>query len=100
MKRGMAGKTRRGAPPLPRQRTALRVVQVTLLGVGLYLAWLATLAWSAYVRSSAASSIGTGRAAPVGLGEVVVLGAGALLFFGFAVAMGMRAVRGPAPPDV
>ena len=33
MKRGLSGKTRRGAPSLPRQRLALRVVQLTLAGL-------------------------------------------------------------------
>lgn len=78
----MSGRGRRGAPPLPRQRAALRVVQLTLVALGIVLALMAV------------PSRGVGR------GETTVLGAGALLSVASAVAMGLRTVRGPRPPDL
>lgn len=98
MKRGMSGKNRRGSPPLPRQRKALRVVQFTLLGVAVTLAALAAGALSRSQHPlSAAATLGTpGRE---GLGEAVALAGGALGFAGLALSMGLRVVRGPDPSD-
>ena len=81
MKRGLAGKTRRGAPPLPQQRRALRVVQITLLGLAVFTSWLA------FSESS-------------DTGESIALLLVAALSLAGALAMGFRLVRGPAPPEL
>lgn len=84
----MSGRGRRGAPPLPRQRAALRVVQLTLVVLGIVLALMAVRAW------------GAARASAAGGGEAAVLSAGAVLSASAAAAMGLRTVRGPRPPDL
>lgn len=86
MKRGLSGKTRRGAPPEARQRLGLRVLQLTILGLGVFLAVKAVTALASY-RSAT-------------LGETMFLGAGALLCFGVVLWMGGRAIRGPRPPSI
>jgi hypothetical protein len=86
VKRGMSGRGRGGAPPLPRQRGALRVVQLTLVMLG---AFLLNLAYTSYANRSAPD-----------LGEVFVLGAVGLAAAAFALWMGIRAVRGPQPPSL
>jgi hypothetical protein len=92
----MAGRTRRGAPPLRRQRGALRVVQVTLLALAAMLGLLASRAWSG--RGAADSPLaGT---SPSGMAEVVVLGVLAVLAAAGALAIGVRTVRGPEPPTL
>lgn len=96
MKRGLAGKTRRGSPPLPRQRKALRVVQLTLLAIGVVLVALAVSAFHqhAHPLTTAMAVDPTDRP---GLGEVFVLMTGAIAFLGLAWGMGVRVVRGPEP---
>src|SRR5712691_12635616 len=96
MKRGMCGKTRRGSPPLPRQRKALRVVQLTLIGLGVVLAVLAVSAFNQH-RHPLEAAATLGAQSGHGLGEVAALGAGAVAFAGLALAMGTRVVRGPEP---
>lgn len=98
MKRGMSGKNRRGSPPLPRQRKALRVVQLTLLGVAVAVGLLAVAALHRYQHPLAASAT-LGIPGREGLGEVAVLVVGALGFAGLALSMGLRVVRGPDPRD-
>lgn len=96
MKRGMSGRTRRGSPPLPRQRKALRVVQLTLIALAVSLALLAASALNQ--RSHPLPTAATlGAPSRHGLGEVVALGAGALAIAALAAKMGMRVVRGPEP---
>lgn len=90
VKKAISGKGRRGAPPLPRQRGALRVVQVTLLLLGAFLAYLAYESWVAY-REAVPNA---------GLDEAVALGAAAALAAGGALWMGIRTVRGPQPPSL
>lgn len=85
VKKAISGKGRRGAPPLPRQRGALRVVQLTLLALAVL---AGRLSWDAYAG-------GAGY-----LGEVVVLALVALLFVASALWMGVRTVRGPQPPEL
>ncbi|HEU5002108.1 MAG TPA: hypothetical protein VFW71_04940 [Actinomycetota bacterium] len=98
MKRAMSGKTRRGSPPLPRQRKALRVVQLTFLGLAGALALLTAGAWRSHQHPlGAASTLGTQSGS--GLGEVVALGLGVVAFAGLAAGMGLRVVRGPEPRD-
>ena len=98
MKRGMSGKTRRGSPPLPRQRKALRVVQLTLLAVAVAVALLAVAALHRHQHPlAAADTLGTPDRE--GLGEVLVLAVGALGFAGLSLGMGLRVVRGPDPRD-
>ncbi len=80
MKRAIAGKGRRGAPPLPRQRMALRVVQVTLVALAASLVRLAALG--------------------NGIQERVGLASAAIGSVSFAVWMGIRTVRGPRPPSI
>ena len=95
MKRGLAGKTRRGAPPLTQQRRALRVVQLTFVGLAVVFGWWA---WRALeLRNSAGGSLG--EATP-SLSDVIGLGAVALLALAAAIVMGFRAVRGPEPPKI
>jgi len=96
MKRGLSGKTRRGSPPLPRQRKALRVVQLTLLGLAVCLVVLAALAVNQR-RHPMGPAAALGASAGHGIGEVVALGAGAIALGGLALAMGVRVVRGPDP---
>lgn len=98
MKRGMSGKTRRGSPPLPRQRKALRVVQLTLLGIAIVLGALAASAWSQH-RHPLSSVAAIGQTSTVGLGEMAILILGALGFLALALAMGLRVVRGPEPDE-
>lgn len=85
VKKAISGRGRRGAPPLPRQRGALRVVQVTLAGLALFLLQLA------YASSS------DGGAAP---SEAAVLFAVGLTCGAYALWMGVRTVRGPQPPSL
>lgn len=85
VKKAISGKGRRGAPPLPRQRGALRVVQVTLLALA---GLLGKLAFDSY--SEAAGY----------LGEVVVLGSVAAMLVAGALWMGVKVVRGPQPPEL
>jgi hypothetical protein len=92
----MSGKTRRGSPPLPRQRKALRVVQLTLVGLAVCLAVLAVSAVNQH-RHPLAPGATLGAPSGHGIGEVVALGAGALALAGLAFAMGIRVVRGPEP---
>jgi len=96
MKRGLSGKTRRGSPPLPRQRKALRVVQVTLVGLAVCLVVLAASAVHQRRHPLAPGAV-LGASGGHGFGEVVALGAGAIALGGLAVAMGIRVVRGPDP---
>ena len=92
MKRGIAGRGRRGSPPLPRQRTALRVVQLTLLAVSVVLAVFAARALEG--RATAAPN------ASSRISEVVALAGVAAMFLAVAVWMGLRTVRGPEPPSL
>lgn len=98
MKRGLAGKTRRGAPPLPQQRRALRVVQITLIGLALWFGRLSVNAWVAYERPATPSAAQLAGIEQATLGEVVLLALIALGFLAGAIAMGLRIVRGPEPP--
>ena len=90
VKRAISGKGRRGAPPLPRQRGALRVVQISLLGLAAFLGNLAYRSWLAY----------RGQAPNSGLDEVVALAAVTLATVAGVVWMGLRTVRGPQPPSL
>ena len=92
----MSGKTRRGSPPLPRQRKALRIVQLTFLGLAACLALLAVSALNQH-RHPLAPDTTLGAPTGHGLGEVVALAAGAVGLAGMAYAMGIRVVRGPDP---
>ena len=96
MKRGMSGKTRRGSPPLPRQRKALRIVQFTLVGLAVCLALLgySALNQRRHPLPAAATLGAPGRH---GMGEVLALGAGAVGLAALAFRMGIRVVRGPEP---
>jgi hypothetical protein len=96
MKRGLSGKTRRGSPPLPRQRKALRIVQLTLLGLAICLVALAASAVNQR-RHPLGHAATMGASGGHGIGEVVALGAGAVALGGLALAMGVRVVRGPDP---
>ena len=100
MKRGLSGKTRRGSPPLPRQRKALRVVQLTLAALGVCLVLLAASALHQHRHPLAPGAV-LGASGGHGFGEVVALAVGAVALVGLAVAMGIRVVRGPDPhlPD-
>lgn len=98
MQRGISGKTRRGAPPLTRQRRALRVVQLTLLGLAVFLGTLAIKAWREYSHPPSVEARVLEGASPAGAGEVVVLTVGAIGFGLGSLAMGVRRVRGPEPP--
>ncbi|MGH2706322.1 MAG: hypothetical protein ACRDJ4_14925 [Actinomycetota bacterium] len=97
MKRGLSGRSRRGSPPLPRQRAALRVVQITLLGVSVVLAVMAIRAYSA---ASGPAPRALEAVTTAGFGEVAFLAVASLLFAGLAAAMGLRAIRGPEPPKL
>src|SRR5437879_13701145 len=101
MKRGLSGKTRRGSPPLPRQRKALRVVQFTLMGLAVCLVVLAASALHQRRHLLAPGAV-LGASGGHGFGEVVALGAGAVGLGSLAVVMGVRVVRGPDPrlPEV
>lgn len=89
VKRAISGKGRRGAPPLPRQRGALRVVQVTLLLLAAFLGNLAFLAWVNY----------SGNDPNTGIDQVAALSVAALLSVSGCLWMGIRTVRGPQPPS-
>lgn len=80
MKRQMGAAGRKGSPPLPRQRRALRVTQLTLIMLAI---WLVRL-------------IGESQDIP----GAVVLGLAAVFLTTFAVWMGVRTVRGPVPPEL
>jgi hypothetical protein len=99
MKRGMSGKTRRGAPPLKRQRKALRVLQLTLAAISVTLGLFALRAWDQY-RHPDSEAVELGRSAEASLAEVAVLGAGAALFAGWALSIGLRVPRGPELPSL
>lgn len=98
MKRGVSGKARRGSPPLPRQRMALRVVQITLVALALMLALLAYDGLRR--RSEPPPSTSVTASGPASVIEVAGLAAGAVLSAGAALAMGVRTVRGPRPPSL
>lgn len=89
MKRAIAAKGRKGSPPLPRQRMALRLVQLTLVGIAFCLAWMAYQAGEADIYSKA-----------VRFEEVVGLSIAGLAFLMLAFWMGFRTVRGPQPPTL
>ena len=89
VKQAISGKGRRGAPPLPRQRGALRVVQLTLLGLAIFLGNLGYLAWSNY----------GGGDPNTGLEQVVALSVAALGSLAGCLWMGFSTVRGPQPPS-
>jgi hypothetical protein len=96
VKRGLSGKTRRGSPPLPRQRKALRVVQLTFVGLAVCLALLAASALRQHGHPLASTAV-LGAPGGHGLGEVLALALGAAALLGLALAMGIRVVRGPDP---
>jgi len=85
VKRGMAGRGRGGAPPLPRQRWALRIVQVTLAVLAVFVLNLAFNALTSPERE---------------LPEALVLAAVGAVAAGWALWMGVRTVRGPQPPSL
>ncbi len=89
VKQAISGKGRRGAPPLPRQRGALRVVQLTLLALAAFLGYLAYRSWTAYAGSQPNA----------GLDEVIGLALMALLTLYGCLWMGLKTVRGPQPPS-
>ncbi|HVF12409.1 MAG TPA: hypothetical protein VNA87_04915 [Actinomycetota bacterium] len=89
MKRAIAAKGRKGSPPLPRQRMALRLVQLTLVGIAVCLVWMA-------YQAGEADSYSKG----VRFEEVVGLSIAALAFLLLAFWMGFRTVRGPQPPTL
>ncbi|MEO7803382.1 MAG: hypothetical protein ABIS18_02810 [Actinomycetota bacterium] len=80
MKRTMGGAGRKGSPPLPRQRRALRVTQITLVALSV---WCVTL---------------IGELDDI-LGVVFMVLAAVMLLI-TAVWMGIRTVRGPIPPQL
>jgi TRAP-type C4-dicarboxylate transport system permease small subunit len=100
MKRGLAGRTRRGAPPLPQQRRALRVVQIVLFGLSVLLGWLTVQSWSSFTESPATGVAALGQTVETGIGQVIVLFILTLAAFAGALAMGLRIVRGPTPPEL
>lgn len=89
VKQAISGKGRRGAPPLPRQRGALRVVQLTLGVLAAFLGNLAYGSWTAYAGSRPNS----------GIDEVAGLALMALLSLYCCLWMGLKTVRGPQPPS-
>jgi len=84
----MTGKGRRGSPPLPRQRRALRVVQLTLITMAVVALWLAAERKPGLLAGQKGV-----------LAEVVVLAGLAISFLALAAWMGLRTVRGPQPPS-
>lgn len=98
MQRGISGKTRRGAPPLPRQRKGLRVVQLTLAALAVFMALLAISAWSGFRDPPSLVTQHLEGSRPRNLAEVAILGAGAIALAAASFAMGVRTVRGPEPP--
>ncbi|MGQ0679089.1 MAG: hypothetical protein ACT4OM_05430 [Actinomycetota bacterium] len=84
VKRGISGKGRGGAPPLPRQRGALRVVQLTLAALAVF---GFILAYDSWLEST-------------DLAETAVLTVAAATAAGWALWMGIRTVRGPQPPSL
>ncbi|HVL52002.1 MAG TPA: hypothetical protein VM754_10935, partial [Actinomycetota bacterium] len=90
VKRAISGKGRRGAPPLPRQRGALRVVQISLLALALFLGNLAYGSWQAF----AAAEPNAGMVEVVALAVVTMASAAGCLW------MGLRTIRGPQPPSL
>ncbi len=90
MKRAVSGKGRSGTPPLPRQRKALRVIQLTLVTLAAVAVKLALASWAAY-----SSAGGSSR-----LGASVFLALAAAGCTAAALWMGVRTVRGPQPPNL
>lgn len=90
VKKAISGKGRRGAPPLPRQRGALRAVQVSLLALAAFFANLAYRSWQGYAESLPGSA----------LDEVVALVLLALITAAGGLWMGLATVRGPQPPSL
>lgn len=84
MKRAIAQRTRRGSPPLPRQRAALRVVQLTFVGMAVATGFLAVQAWES-------------RDPPL---QLIFLATASLGLLIAAIAMGLRTIRGPRPPHL
>ena len=89
VKKAISGRGRRGAPPLPRQRSALRVVQLSLAGLALFLVNLAYRSW-----------LDLSRHPNAGLDELIALVAAAVLCVAGCLWMGVRTVRGPQPPTL
>lgn len=100
MQRGLSGKTRRGAPPLSRQRKALRVVQLTLVGVAVFLTMLTVDAYRDYQNPPSDEARQLEGARERELGDVLVPAVLAALFAAGALAMGLSMVRGPEPPAI
>jgi len=86
VKRAMTGGPRAGAPALPRQRRALRVVQATLASLAFVAGWLGYRAATSHMSPGS------------GYGKTVVLGGICLGLILSALWMGLRTVRGPKPP--
>lgn len=100
MKRGLAGRTRRGAPPLPQQRRALRVVQIVLFGLSVFLGWLTVQSWNAFREPPDVGIAALGQTVETGIGQVIFLFVLTLAAFAGALAMGLRIIRGPTPPEL
>jgi type IV secretory pathway VirB2 component (pilin) len=96
VKRGLSGKTRRGGPPLERQRIALRVIQLTFLVLAVWMFWFAA---SKYVELSNHTP-GTFEPVPPTLTEIVAFLVAGVIATIAAVVMGLRVVRGPRLPPV
>lgn len=90
MKRAVSGKGRSGTPPLPRQRKALRVIQLTLVVLAAVALRLAALSWETFSSAGGSSRLGASV-------FLVLAGAGCILA---ALWMGLRTVRGPQPPSL
>lgn len=100
MQRGISGKTRRGAPPLGRQRLGLRIVQLTLAALAVFIGILAFRAYGIFRDPPDAHALQMEGARYVEVAEVIVLGALAAISGAGSMAMGLRAVRGPEPPPI
>lgn len=88
VKRAISGKGRRGAPPLPRQRRALRIVQLSLLALA---AFVGNLAYRSWLQADAGEP-------GASLVEVAALGLATAAALAGVWWMGVRTVRGPQPP--
>jgi hypothetical protein len=75
-------------------------VQIVLVALSVFLGWLTIQSMIAFTSPKARGFASIGKAADTGIGEVIFLAFFTIVCLGGALAMGLRIVRGPTPPEL
>ena len=75
-------------------------MQIVLVALGVFLGWLTTQSMIALTKPKARGFASIGKTADNGIGEVIVLALFTVVCLAGALAMGLRIVRGPTPPEL